>query len=95
MFQTKVVRDKIKTRAFCSITFFFENRAIYEITWKNIVTVGQATDASMAHGYCMIDTQGYKHTLRVCNDYCFCTATMATRKHLNVTLHYIACLVYL
>jgi hypothetical protein len=37
MFHTKVV-EKIKTHIFCSITFFFffENRAVYEIMWKNI-----------------------------------------------------------
>jgi hypothetical protein len=36
MFQTKVV-EKIKTRILCSITFFSENHAFYEIMWKNIV----------------------------------------------------------
>ena len=35
MFQTKVVKD-IKTHILGSITFFFENRAVYEIMWKNI-----------------------------------------------------------
>ena len=35
MFQTKIV-GKIKTHISCSITFFPENRAVYEITWKNI-----------------------------------------------------------
>jgi len=35
MFQTKVV-EKIKTHILCSVIFFFlENRAVYEITWKN------------------------------------------------------------
>ena len=38
MLQTKVV-EKIKTHILCSVTsfFFFENRAVYEIMWKNIV----------------------------------------------------------
>jgi hypothetical protein len=36
MFQTKVV-DKIKTHILCSITFFSENRVVYEIMWKNMV----------------------------------------------------------
>ena len=35
MFQTKVV-DKIKTHILCSI-IFSENRAVYEILWKNVV----------------------------------------------------------
>jgi len=40
MLQTKVV-EKIKTHIFCSITFFFETPAIYEIMWKNIVEPGR------------------------------------------------------
>ena len=41
MFQTKVV-EKIKTHILCSVTFlFFENRAVYEIMWKNIVERGR------------------------------------------------------
>jgi len=36
MFQTKVA-EKIKTRFLCSITFFSENRAVYEILSKNIL----------------------------------------------------------
>jgi hypothetical protein len=44
----------------------------------------QATDDNMAHAYCMLDTYGYKHTLRLCNTYCFYTATMVAWKHLNV-----------
>jgi hypothetical protein len=40
MFHTKFV-EKIKTHILCSITFFFENRAVYEIMWKNIVQRGR------------------------------------------------------
>jgi len=36
MFQTKVV-EKIKTHILCSVTFFSQNRAVYEIMWENIV----------------------------------------------------------
>jgi hypothetical protein len=42
MFQTKIVQ-KIKTRIYCSITFF-ENRNVLEITWEN----------PMAHALCML-----------------------------------------
>jgi len=35
MFQTKAV-EKVKTHILYSI-FFFENRAVYEIMWKNTV----------------------------------------------------------
>jgi hypothetical protein len=34
MFQIKAV-EKIKTHILCSITFFSENRDVYEIMWKN------------------------------------------------------------
>ena len=38
MFQTNVV-EKINTHTFCSITFFFffENRTVYEVMWKNML----------------------------------------------------------
>jgi hypothetical protein len=36
MFYAKVV-EKIKTHILCSITFFFQNRAVYEIMSKNMV----------------------------------------------------------
>jgi hypothetical protein len=36
MFQTKIL-EKIETHILCSMTFFFENRAIYEMMWKNII----------------------------------------------------------
>jgi hypothetical protein len=39
MFQTKFV-ENIKTHLLCSVTFF-ENRAVYEIMWKNIVERGR------------------------------------------------------
>jgi hypothetical protein len=35
MFQTKFV-EKIKTHILCLITFF-ENHAVYELMWENIV----------------------------------------------------------
>ena len=37
--------------------------------------------------HCMLDTQDYKHTLRIHNTYCFSTATMVARVRLNVMLH--------
>jgi hypothetical protein len=36
MFQTKDAQ-KIKTHILCSITFFFENCALLEIMWENMV----------------------------------------------------------
>ena len=45
----------------------------------------------MAHAHYMLDTQGYIHTLRLCNTHCFSTATMVARTRLSITN--IACLV--
>jgi len=52
---------------------------------------GQNTDDNMAHAHCMLDTQGYKHAIRICNIYWFSTATMVAGTRLNVTL-YVHCL---
>jgi len=40
MFQTTVI-EKIKTHILFSITFFKENRAVYEIMWKYFVEPGR------------------------------------------------------
>jgi len=39
-FQTEVV-EKLEIHILCSITFFFLNRAVYEIKWKNTVEWGR------------------------------------------------------
>jgi hypothetical protein len=36
--------------------FFSENRAVYEIIWKNIVELGKATVDNMPHAHSMLDT---------------------------------------
>jgi hypothetical protein len=33
--------DKIKTPVLCSITFFYGNRAVYEIMWKHMAEPGK------------------------------------------------------
>jgi hypothetical protein len=50
-------------------------------------TAGQATDDNTAQAHCMLDTYGYKHTLRICNTSCLSTGTMVARTRLYVTLH--------
>jgi len=42
---------KSKQTILCSITFFFENRVVYEIMGKNTVEV---TDDNMAHAHCVL-----------------------------------------
>jgi len=46
----------------------------------------QATDDKPVHAHCLLDTQGYKHTLTMCYTYCFSTTTMVARTHLYVTI---------
>jgi len=38
-----------------SVTFL-ENRAVYEIMWKNYCGAGQVTDDNMAHSHCILCT---------------------------------------
>ena len=54
MFQIKVV-ERIETHILCSVTFS-ENCAFDEITSKNLVKAGQATDNNVAHAHCVLDT---------------------------------------
>jgi len=74
--------------------FSFESFAVCGIMWKNIVDLGrpQMTIWHMLFA-CWIPV--YKHTLRICNTYCFSTATLLTQMHLSVTLqvHCLSCFV--
>jgi hypothetical protein len=46
-------RSRGKKNTFLYSIFYFENRAVYEITWKKHDTAGQATEDNMAHAHCM------------------------------------------
>jgi hypothetical protein len=78
--------EKIKTH-FMLNNFFPRKSVIYEIIWKNTEEPEKATDDNIAQAHCMLDTHGYKHTLRFCNIHCFPTATMVARTRPNVTLY--------
>ena len=83
MFRTKVVQ-KIKTHILCSVTL---SRKSYRL-WDNVEKYcreGQATDDNTAHAHCMLNDSRYKHALRICNTYCFSSATMAAQTRLNAT----------
>jgi hypothetical protein len=84
MFQTKIVQ-KIKTHILCSVTFFSENLAISEITWKNIVERSrlQMTIWRMQIE-CWIPRATNTHLEYVT---LISTATVVTRRHLIVTLY--------
>jgi hypothetical protein len=74
-------------------TFIFENRAVYEITWKNSVDPGRVhLKIWRMRIACWIPKA--KNTL---SEYaiCFSTAAMVARTQLNTTLQYTASLVLL
>ena len=56
-----------------------------------MIRAGQATDDNMAHAHCLLDTKGYKYTLRMCNSIFFASATTVARTRLNVSF-YVLCL---
>jgi len=54
---------------------------------KKYFTAGQATNDIMAYARYILDTLGYKDTLRICNTGRFFIATMVTRTRLNVAFY--------
>ena len=84
MFETKVV-EETKTHIFCSVTFYRKSAA-YEIMWINTVQPGRP-HYNTAYAPWMLDNWDYKHALRLCNTYCFSSATVVTRTRLSVMLN--------
>jgi hypothetical protein len=60
-----------------------------EIWYWRLTNVCSSTAGKRA--LCMLDNYGDKHTVRICNTYCFCTGTVVTGTLLSVTL-YVHCL---
>jgi hypothetical protein len=90
IFQAKVA-EKVKTHILCSTVLF--SKIVPFMRWcGEYGRVGPATDDNTIR-YMHISC-GYRHTLRICNNYCFSMATMVKRTRLNVTL-YVHCLVRL
>ena len=52
---------------------------------KKYSRAGLATDDNTAHAHFTLGTKVYKHTLAMCNTYCFSSTTMVARTRLNVT----------
>jgi len=91
IFHTRVA-EKSETHILCPLTLYREkNRAIYVITWKHMVDPNRPHN-NTAQAHSMLDTYGYRHTLRIRNTYCLSTATIVTRTRLNFT-SYVHCLV--
>jgi len=77
----------MKTHFMVNVSSLFENLAFFLDNLEAYCRAGHATDDNMAHAHCMLDTLGYRNTLRTCNTYCFITATIVTRTRLIVTLY--------
>jgi hypothetical protein len=88
MFQTQGVQ-KIKTH------FTFSNSPPpnkilpFGRNWGKICYshTGHRRQHSTAHEHCPLDYQGYRHTLRICNKYCFSVETLVKRTCLHVVLY--------
>jgi len=77
--------EKIEVHILCSVLFFFENRPVYEIMWKNVVVADRPLMKIWRMRIAFFILQVYKHTFRICNTYCFSTATVFARTRLNLT----------
>ena len=76
---------EINIHILCSVTFFPENRPVYEKMWKNIVQLGRPrTKTRWKRIACWIPKATHTHT--ICNKHCFSTATMVARTRFIVTL---------
>jgi hypothetical protein len=84
VFRTRVV-EEINTLILCSVTFVWKSCRWWDNV-KKYCRAEQATDDNMAHALCMLDTYGYKHTLAICNIYCFSTTAVVAQTRLSVAL---------
>jgi hypothetical protein len=80
-------RENQNTR-FAFNNFFFENRAVYEIMWKNVVKPDWKDYPVIRHVRfaCWITKRAHTQNIQY-NSYCFFTTTLVSRKRFNVTLH--------
>ena len=86
-FSDKICRNKQNTYFTLKNIFFFRKSCRL---WDNVekyCRARQAADDNVAHAHWMLDTLGYKHTLRICNIHCFSTVTTVARTRLNVTFN--------
>jgi hypothetical protein len=51
-------------------------------------------DYYIAHAYCVLDTQGYRHTLRICYTYFFLRQQLLHERAWMLSYTYTACLVF-
>jgi len=82
-----------KKKIYFIFNYFFENCAVYDIIWKDIVERSRPQMTIWRRRLACWITN-VTNTLRICNAYCFSTAPIVARTRLSVTL-YVHCLSYL
>ena len=87
----KKIVEKVETHILCYVTSFQKSRRLYHA--KKYDRAKQATndEYNRAHAHCMLDNEGYRHTLIIRNTYCSFAAKMITRTRPIITL-YVPCL---
>jgi hypothetical protein len=83
----KSYRENQDTHFVFNNNFFFQNRAVYEITWKNTLEQGRPQMKIWRMRIACGIPKDKKNTLRMYNAYCSSSVTMASRTRLNVTLY--------
>ena len=85
--------EKIKTHILSSVLFPRKSCCLW-YTMGKYWSDGQVTDDIMAHAHCMRYTSGHRHILRMCNIYCFSSATLVITNvpHCYVLLFCLSCL---
>jgi len=86
MFQTKVV-EKIKTHILFSIIFFFRKPHRLSDNVEKYCRAQQVKNDNILLAESTPDTYSYKHTLRICNKFCFSCAMTVTRTRPSVKLN--------
>jgi hypothetical protein len=92
-FRQKLYRKSKHTHFKCN-NCFFENRAVYDIMWKNILEPDRPQVTIWCMRIAFWVTKATNTLSGISNTYCFSTAAMVARTRLNVTL-YVPCLLVL
>jgi len=85
MFQTDVL-EKVETHILRSTNFIIRKLCRLSDNVEKFVQPDRSHD-NVAPAHYMLGPYGYKHILRICNNYCFSTITTVVRKGLIVMSH--------
>jgi hypothetical protein len=85
---------KLETHILCSISCFYFRKSCS--LWDNVdkcCRAGHVTDDNTMHSHFVLNTLGYKHTLKIWNTYSLSNASVVTRTRVSVTtyVHGVSC----